>query len=245
MAVALERFENFPDATTFSSTNAGTYAETPFVNIGSGTGSQTTTTSDAGHGSSCLESVYASGSAGQFALDASSPVADAVVAFDFKLLAFPTLTDQQFPIGARYASGQIGRLETSNTGQLRASMTSVSSYGTALTLNVWRRLELQIIGAGTASTSLAYYLYTDVDGMSLYDTGGVSGVNTSGLGPVSQWRWGKFSSSATAISCRYDTLRVNYGSSTLLGPYSAGSGINQIGYRQLVSRRAALQAASR
>jgi len=240
-----EYWENYPNGTTFNTTNAGTYGTAGMTNIGAGSGTMQTLTSDSSDGNSCLQCDWPASQAGQFAIP-DTAAADGVCAFALKLLAYPTAAaDQQYPVGARYASGQLGRLESNITGQFRTSMTSVSSYGTSLSLNNWYRVECQIIGSGTSSTAFNYFIYTTATGMTLHDSGGVSGVNTSALGQIVQWRWGRLSAQVGAISYRVDTMRSNIGSSTLLGPPPVPAGVNQIGYRSLWSPAAASQASLR
>lgn len=218
MSLVQELWELYPNGTALNSTNIGLYGTAGMTNAAAGSGTMATQTTDAADGISCLQCDWPTGQAGQFAIP-DTAAADAVCAFAYKLLAFPTAAaDHQFPIGARYSAGQLGRLETNITGQFRASMTSLSSYGTALSLNTWYRVECQIIGAGTTSTAFNYFVYTTPTGTTLLDSGGVSGVNTSALGQVAQWRWGRLSAQTGAISYKVDTMRSNIGSSTLLGP---------------------------
>lgn len=247
MSYKEERWENYPltsPGPDFNTTNAASFGTAGMTNIQANSGTMNVINTDAAAGAQCLQCDWPTTIAGQFAIP-DTAAADAVCAFDYKLLAFPAVTDSQFPIGARHASGQIGRIETSLTGQFRSSMTSVSAYGTALTLNVWRRVEVQLIGAGTASTALNYFVYTDTTGMTLYDSGSVTGVNTTALGQIVQWRWGRLSGQTGAISYRVDNCRSDIGTSTLLGPLAVPAGVTQIGYRSLWSPAAASQASLR
>lgn len=246
MSLKQERFENFPNGTAFSTASAGTFGETAWSNIAAGSGgSFTTTTADAGHGATCLECSIPSGIAGQYGF-VDTAAADGVCAFDFKLLANITAANSQFPVGARYAAAQLGRLEMSATNQLRINFIATTAYGTALSLNTWYRLECQQLGAGTASSSFTYWLYSaPPDPGSLIETFSVTGQNTTALGQLVEWRWGKLNAAATVANWRIDTVRANIGSSTPLGPPPVPAGVNLIGYRSLWSPTAASQASLR
>lgn len=241
MTFKQERFENFPNSTTFNSTNAGLFAEAAFTSIGSNGNTFFTTTADAGHGGSCLEVTGLSGTAGQFDLvDTAS--AQGVLAFDFKLLAFPTVNGVQFPVVWRGASA-IGRLEMNTSGQLRCSMVGTGTYGTALALNTWYRIEIILTGLGTASSAVTLNVYVGDNTGTPYATDTVSGQTTAIQ--MDRFRFYRTSTEATALSCRYDTIRQDIGSSTPLGPPPVPAGVNQIGYRSLWSPAAASQASLR
>jgi hypothetical protein len=217
-------FEGFANGTAFTTANSGSQGGAAMTNVAAGSGgTYTTVTTDAAHGTVCLEAAHPSAIAGQFDLVDPTPATSGVCAFMFKLLAYPTVTNIQFPILARHSAGQLGRLEMSTTGQLRVNMTAVSAYSLGLSLNTWYRIEVICTGWNSAASAFTVNVYVG-DSNTLFTSATVTGQTTAFL--QDRFRYDRGSNEATAISCRFDTIRQNIGSSTPLGPFITNATAN-------------------
>lgn len=239
MAYLENTFEGFANGTAFTTANSGSQGGAAMANVSAGAGgTYTTITTDSAHGTVCLEANHPSAIAGQFDLVDPTPASSGVCAIMFKLLAFPTVTNIQFPIMARHSAGQLGRLEMSTTGQLRVNMTAVSAYSTALALNTWYRLEVICTGWNTAATALTVNVYVG-DSNTLFTTATVTGQTTAFL--QDRFRYDRGAAEATSISCRWDSIRQNIGSSTALGPFITSLAANDSATQSDATAGAVLQ----
>lgn len=219
MALKQETFENFPNGTTFNTANAGTFGQVTYANVASNANTFVTTTADAAHGTSCLDITGVSATAGQFDIT-DTAAADGVLAFYFKCLSTPSVTTQ-FPVGFRQSAGALGRLEMSTTRQLRCVLGASGTFGTALALSTWYRIELIVTGTGTAASAVTTNVYVGDSTGSPFATDTVSGQTTAAQ--LDRFRFYRFSTEATALNCRIDSIRQNIGSSTALGPFPAAA----------------------
>jgi hypothetical protein len=217
MALKSEDFENFPNATTFNTANAGTFGKVTYANVASNANTFATTTADAAHGTSCLGITGVSATAGQFDIPDTAAAAGAV-SFYFKILSTPSVTTQ-FPIGWRQSAGALGRLEMSTTRQLRINMTGIGTFGTALALSTWYRIEIVVTGTGTAATAATMNAYVGDATGTAFATDTVTGQTTAAQ--MDRFRYYRFSTEATALDCRIDSIQQNIGASSQIGPWPA------------------------
>lgn len=217
MATKTAGFEGQTNGTTVSAGNSDDFGDAAFSNVSINSQTLRYSSAQAMFGTMSLE-VIADATSSTVNFDITdTAAADYSARFYLYLTSYPSVTHAQFPVAWRSSAGALGRLEMSNTGQIRVNMTSNSSYTTAtLDLNTWYRIAVFGTGAGTASTNATMRLYAG-NSTTLIEEESLTGISTAAQ--VDRFRWCKIGGSpAASLSAFYDGIEQNVGSGTEIGP---------------------------
>lgn len=196
--------------------NSGGLSGDAFTTVSSGSGGTTRWTNTDVYRGAYSIAVAQPNAANSSIVDLQDSVASAAFAIRFylKFDALPTVTNQQFPVAVRTTGGAAGRVEMSNTGQVRCSATGTSAYSVGtLAINTWYRIEFYGSGFGTASTVCTVKAYLG-DSLTEAASSVMSAATTAA--PVQVARFGKIAA-GNVINYKMDDLAVNFGSATPLG----------------------------
>lgn len=213
-------FEGHTNGTAFTTANSNDFGDAQCT-VTPGGETLVIDTSDSFIGTRSLRLTVATGTnATLFDIDDSASSALFSHSFYIKVLAYPSVTNAQIPIGIRSTSAAIGRLEMSTTGQLRIIMGGNGTYSTpVLSLNTWYRVNIYGSGLGTSDTDTFCDVYVG------NNTGtphiAISLLNQTTAVQGQRTRIGKIAASPNAtFDCRLDSIVANYGTSTPQAPRS-------------------------
>jgi hypothetical protein len=212
-------FEGQTDGVTISNVNSDDFGGAAFTNT---SGAGVYSTAAAAHGTVSALFNIGAGVIGLFDIDAPNADSSFAVRFYLNLSSLPTVTGPQFPAAVRSLTGAVGRLEMSDTGQLRISTVGTSAYTTlGLTTGTTYRIEWFGTGFGGVNTSSTVEIYAG-DSLTVYDTVSLTGQTTSSL--IQRVRYLKAAASpAAAIAGFIDDVAQTIGSSTRIGPVVASA----------------------